>query len=356
MTSLGLVQMTRKRMGTGLLEVWANGVKPAPAAASSPTTSRWNTAGPTRSPRNTTSPGPKPARRPYRAQGAARSGRPGNRRAVRGGRGPPGAHRGGTPRQGRGHPCRAGEHRRRRPRRPPARRGHDGRGRRRNAPGRVDRRGICLDGGGTGRPAAVLTFGGEQVALPFVEHADASTAPALTLDLLTEAFAHLGDAEAEPQAAAPRFRPQTGSAGARGPDRGRRPARTRVRAGTRPGAGASPRPKPRQGGTSAPRRVRRNRSASRAQGAANATSVEQRHGTPVVRRRFGARAKAPAARVGRQARGQPADHPWRRRPGVGALTQQPFTRSRGCGPVRRNNASGCAPHPRFAKRTARLGD
>ena len=55
-----------------------------------------------------------------------------------------------------------------------------------------------------GRPAAVLTFGGEQVALPFVEHAEETPQPALTLDLLTEAFAHLGDAEAgKPAAAAP---------------------------------------------------------------------------------------------------------------------------------------------------------
>ena len=51
-----------------------------------------------------------------------------------------------------------------------------------------------------GRPATVLTFGGEQVALPFVEHAEETQAPALTLDLLTEAFANLGDAEAGKQA------------------------------------------------------------------------------------------------------------------------------------------------------------
>ncbi|MDN3936610.1 Rne/Rng family ribonuclease [Arthrobacter sp. YD4] len=46
-----------------------------------------------------------------------------------------------------------------------------------------------------GRPAAVLTFGGEQVALPFVEHAEQAPQPALTLDLLTEAFANLGDSD-----------------------------------------------------------------------------------------------------------------------------------------------------------------
>ena len=53
----------------------------------------------------------------------------------------------------------------------------------------------------------MLTFGGEQVALPFVEHADETSAPSLTLDLLTEAFAHLGEAEAAPAPAA-QNRPQ----------------------------------------------------------------------------------------------------------------------------------------------------
>ncbi|HKU04306.1 MAG TPA: Rne/Rng family ribonuclease, partial [Arthrobacter sp.] len=43
------------------------------------------------------------------------------------------------------------------------------------------------------RPAAVLTFGGEEVPLPFVEHAgEQHPKPALTLDRLAEAFAHLG--------------------------------------------------------------------------------------------------------------------------------------------------------------------
>ena len=92
-----------------------------------------------------------------------------------------------------------------------------------------------------GRPAAVLTFGGEQVALPFVEHADETSAPALTLDLLTEAFAHLGEAEAARNPARGSSR-GTGGHGGRegsgGPDgSGRSGAHRRNRPGTRPGAG-----------------------------------------------------------------------------------------------------------------------
>ncbi|WP_432394481.1 Rne/Rng family ribonuclease [Pseudarthrobacter sp. L19] len=54
-----------------------------------------------------------------------------------------------------------------------------------------------------GRPAAVLTFGGEQVALPFVEHAEQAPQPALTLDLLTEAFANLGDSDSRNRQSGP---------------------------------------------------------------------------------------------------------------------------------------------------------
>jgi ribonuclease E len=99
-----------------------------------------------------------------------------------------------------------------------------------------------------GRPAAVLTFGGEQVALPFVEHAEEASAPALTLDLLTEAFANLGETEEAKGSAA------------------NEPAANEP-AAPEPAAGA---------GSPRARRGRRNRSASRAQGAANETSVEQR--------------------------------------------------------------------------------
>lgn len=123
-----------------------------------------------------------------------------------------------------------------------------------------------------GRPGAVLTFGGEQVALPFVEHAEDSSAPALTLDLLTEAFANLGETEEttapaaqEPAAKAPAARTAAAAparAGGTGPGRAQAP-------GSQTEAEA-------EAGTSRARRGRRNRSASRAQGAANETSVEQR--------------------------------------------------------------------------------
>ncbi|MEC5179530.1 Rne/Rng family ribonuclease [Arthrobacter sp. CG_A4] len=116
-----------------------------------------------------------------------------------------------------------------------------------------------------GRPAAVLTFGGEQVALPFVEHADESPATALTLDLLTEAFAQLGETEDST--------PATGRAAAAAPARA---------GGTGPGRAQGPGSKTEaetEAGTSRARRGRRNRSASRAQGAANATSVEHREAT-----------------------------------------------------------------------------
>ena len=103
-----------------------------------------------------------------------------------------------------------------------------------------------------GRPAAVLTFGGERVVLPFVDHAgEASTGtPELTLDLLAEAFAHLGEQSGQPQ--------ETEETQRAAPEAHAVPA----------SAGSS-----RAGSSS--RRGRRNRSASRAQGAANETAVKQ---------------------------------------------------------------------------------
>ena len=133
-----------------------------------------------------------------------------------------------------------------------------------------------------GRPAAVLTFGGEQVALPFVEQADES-APSLTLDLLTEAFAHLGEAEAATAPAAQEPAAPTVNAPATKAPVARSataaPART---GGTGPGRAQTPGSQTEaeaEPGTSRARRGRRNRSASRAQGAANETSVEQRQET-----------------------------------------------------------------------------
>jgi ribonuclease E len=201
-----------------------------------------------------------------------------------------------------------------------------------------------------GRPAAVLTFGGEQVALPFVEHAEDTTQPALTLDLLTEAFAHLGDAEAgEPAEAAPAAEephraaaaPAESAAGApsratRGRGRARTAriqppsARTRedrapaareaaeapavqapsraqaarepvqapakapaVQAPARAQAAPAPVVPAEAADAAGPRRVRRNRSASRAQGAANATSVQQRETAPSAAAGTVHEAKAP---------------------------------------------------------------
>lgn len=197
-----------------------------------------------------------------------------------------------------------------------------------------------------GRPAAVLTFGGEQVALPFVEHAEETPQPALTLDLLTEAFAHLGDAETgKPAAAAPvaetpaaevptaEHAAEHAAPAAAAPSRatrGRGRARTariqppsvrtaeaqaparqeaakapaaqapaRQEAGKAPAAQAPVRQEARKApaaqapDTTGPRRVRRNRSASRAQGAANETSVQQRETAPSVEAVSVHEAKAP---------------------------------------------------------------
>ncbi|MGM7778203.1 Rne/Rng family ribonuclease [Arthrobacter sp. KNU-44] len=101
------------------------------------------------------------------------------------------------------------------------------------------------------RSKPVLRFGGEEVALPFVHHEEepASGAPAMSLDLLAQAFAGLGEA---PDTATTATEAEEAPAGT--------PAA--VASGESPEAG------------SRGRRGRRNRSASRAQGAANATNVE----------------------------------------------------------------------------------
>ncbi|CCQ45840.1 ribonuclease, Rne/Rng family domain protein [Pseudarthrobacter siccitolerans] len=125
------------------------------------------------------------------------------------------------------------------------------------------------------RPAAVLTFGGEKVVLPFVEHAEEQQPrPALTLDRLAEAFAHLGQPATEPEAepdtegqqapAEPEQEPQAEPAApvqqSRVPQRAAAPEKDysdHTLEQTRQ------------------RRPRRHRSASRAQGAANETAVQQ---------------------------------------------------------------------------------
>ncbi|MEC5191113.1 MULTISPECIES: Rne/Rng family ribonuclease [unclassified Arthrobacter] len=147
-----------------------------------------------------------------------------------------------------------------------------------------------------GRPGAVLTFGGDQVALPFVEHADQAASPALTLDLLTEAFAHLGAADAAPPAQKPADQLPVDQLPSR-----QEPA-VQERAITAPAAAARTEA---DAGTSRPRRGRRNRSASRAQGAANETSVEQRRETPQAAAVAVHQAKAPAAPVATRPSSEP---------------------------------------------------
>ncbi len=139
----------------------------------------------------------------------------------------------------------------------------------------------------TGRPAAVLTFGGEQVVLPFVEHHEEQPqAPALTLDRLAEAFAKLG----EP---APAADAHPDSQSAEGLPAERQPAAPARQA---PAAVATtPVEKDYSDHTeqSRTRRPRRNRSASRAQGAANATTVEHHEAVPAASTGHTHAAKAP---------------------------------------------------------------
>lgn len=155
-----------------------------------------------------------------------------------------------------------------------------------------------------GRPAAVLTFGGEQVALPFVEHGDETNAPSLTLDLLTEAFAHLGEAEAAtaPAAQEPAVQepaaPTLNAAATKAPAARTATAAPARTGGTGPGRAQAPGSQTEaeaEAGTSRARRGRRNRSASRAQGAANETSVEQRQETRQAPAVSVHEAKVPAA-------------------------------------------------------------
>ncbi|MFJ4207478.1 Rne/Rng family ribonuclease [Paenarthrobacter sp. NPDC089675] len=120
-----------------------------------------------------------------------------------------------------------------------------------------------------GRTTPVLRFGGEEVALPFVEHHESDEAkPTMTLDLLAEAFSHLGGASeakpaetavAEPQAAAPAADPAAAAAAG---------------GGQQPAVDHGSDDEHQAAGRSRGRRGRRNRSASRAQGAANETTVE----------------------------------------------------------------------------------
>ncbi|MET1089470.1 MAG: Rne/Rng family ribonuclease [Arthrobacter sp.] len=144
------------------------------------------------------------------------------------------------------------------------------------------------------RAAAVLTFGGEKVALPFVEHAEEEQPrPALTLDRLAEAFAHLGEPTTEPEA-----QPQPAT---------QQEPEARPEAGLQPPAGTAQQARPVPARAEAPekdysdhtleqsrtRRPRRHRSASRAQGAANETTVQHHENVAVASTGHSHEAKAP---------------------------------------------------------------
>ncbi|SEJ70072.1 ribonuclease E [Arthrobacter sp. yr096] len=137
------------------------------------------------------------------------------------------------------------------------------------------------------RSTPVLRFGGEEVALPFVEHHEEPQAakPAMSLDLLAEAFSHLGAApegKTEPTAA-----PEAAAVQETVPA---------VKAAAEDPGTAS---------ASRSRRGRRNRSASRAQGAANETSVEHREAAAAAAGGSAHEAKAPAEPVKKAASEEP---------------------------------------------------
>ncbi|MDQ0619248.1 Rne/Rng family ribonuclease [Arthrobacter globiformis] len=159
----------------------------------------------------------------------------------------------------------------------------------------------------SGRPGAVLTFGGEKVILPFVDHSEepVKDAPSLTLDRLEEAFAHLGapvapaeEEEAKDEAPAPVRTEAQHPEGQRAESQsaGKSAARQPVESPAAP---------------SRSRRPRRNRSASRAQGTANETSVEHHEFAPAAAAGHSHEAKAPEAGNAQtpKAAPQPASEP-----------------------------------------------
>ncbi|MFF1251525.1 Rne/Rng family ribonuclease [Pseudarthrobacter sp. NPDC058329] len=156
------------------------------------------------------------------------------------------------------------------------------------------------------RPAAVLTFGGEKVVLPFVEHAEEQQQkPALTLDRLAEAFAHLGQpapAEIRLEQAEPEQNPAE-------PVEAVQPAQVPAVAA----AAAAPE-KDYTDHTleqSRQRRPRRHRSASRAQGAANETTVQHHESVAAASTGHTHEAKAPepAGAAGEAGAAKPAAKP-----------------------------------------------
>jgi len=137
------------------------------------------------------------------------------------------------------------------------------------------------------RSTPVLRFGGEEVALPFVEHQEEPQAakPAMSLDLLAEAFSHLGAAPEQ----------ETAATAVREPAAAPKAAASAQAVEQDPEAASATRS----------RRGRRNRSASRAQGAANETSVEHHEVTASTPQGSAHEAKAPAE----PAKKAPAEEP-----------------------------------------------
>ncbi|MFC4396098.1 Rne/Rng family ribonuclease [Arthrobacter sedimenti] len=147
------------------------------------------------------------------------------------------------------------------------------------------------------RPAAVLTFGGEEVPLPFVEHAEEQQPkPALTLDRLAEAFAHLGQpassmedapAKAAETPQAPKQPATEQPAPERQAETGGAEARPAMDAPVEKDYSDHTLEQSRQ------RRPRRHRGASRAQGAANETAVQHHENVQATAGGHSHAAKAP---------------------------------------------------------------
>ena len=152
------------------------------------------------------------------------------------------------------------------------------------------------DDGSPARPAAVLTFGGEQVPLPFVEHAEEhQPKPALTLDRLAEAFAHLGQPASAMEDAPAKDAAAQQPAEAEQPRNAERP-REEAAPVQQPAAVEAPAEKDYSDHTleqSRQRRPRRHRAASRAQGAANETAVQHHENVQATGAGHSHAAKAP---------------------------------------------------------------
>ncbi|MEV7662172.1 Rne/Rng family ribonuclease [Paenarthrobacter sp. NPDC089316] len=140
------------------------------------------------------------------------------------------------------------------------------------------------------RSTPVLRFGGEEVALPFVEHHDEpqAAAPAMSLDRLAEAFSHLGAAPAAQE----RDVPETAS----NPEAAQAPKAAPASAAKEEADVPS---------ASRGRRGRRNRSASRAQGAANETIVEHHNEAATASRGSAHESKAPVEPARKAASNEP---------------------------------------------------